>query len=114
MMKELKVLEEVKELSIEVYHISDMFPNSENYNLTQQIRRAILSVRLNIREGNSFYDNNKIRFFKIALASLREVDECIEFALDLRYIKNRSYDLFKEKYYLCLNMLKKLIDSIIK
>ena len=105
-MSELRVLRDLRELIKFIYSIE--FPSDEKYNLQSQIRRAAVSVALNIREGNSYYDNNRKRFFNIALGSLREVDECMNISLALNYVPDLIE--FSSLYWLCKNQLSKLSD----
>lgn len=107
----LKILEETKELTTIIYSSIKLFPKFELYILSSQLLRATISVRLNIREGNTFKGDKKINFFKIALGSLEEVDECMLIALEQGYINNSEHEVFREKYWFVLNMLKKLIRS---
>ena len=60
----------------EVYKIS--FPKDEVYGIQSQIRRAAVSVKLNLEEGNVFKDKRKITHFERALGSLHEVIACLE------------------------------------
>jgi len=67
-------LAKADELAHKVYKISKKFPKSETYELGSQLRRAGLSVSLNIIEG--FARNNQKefkRFLEISYASLKEV-----------------------------------------
>lgn len=62
-------------LAISCYKLTNYFPQSELYGLTNQIRRAAVSVPSNIAEG--YGRNGKpeyIRFLHISLGSLRELD----------------------------------------
>ena len=81
-----------------VYEITENFPKSEEYGLKGQLRRAAISVVLNIVEG---YRRNStrefLRFLNISGASLTEVEACLEISLDLIYLKNPKYELAEEK-----------------
>lgn len=96
----------------EIYYLSNGFPENEVYNLTSQIKRAVISVRLNIREGNTFRNKNRLAHFQRALGSIEEVDECMIIAKELSYITDNQFIIYRENYWLCLNMLRKLISSI--
>ncbi len=136
-MAELSVLSDLRELIKFVYQIR--FREDEKFGLQSQIRRAAVSVALNIREGNVFEGKNKKKFFMQALGSLQEVDECMEICKNLRILsflpsdlttmdfierlgedydnsKNsfeHYFDYYRKIYYwLVLNKLKKLIQSI--
>ncbi len=63
------------QLAILCYQLTNNFPKSELYGLTNQMRRAAVSVPSNIAEG--YGRNGKpeyIRFLHISLGSLRELD----------------------------------------
>ncbi len=110
-MSKLLVLEDVRRLIQHIYSLE--LPKSELYNLNSQVKRASVSIALNLREGNIFRDKNKVRFFRIALGSLSEVDECLILCLKLNYCNKNYYDEFKEKYYwVCFNKIARLINVI--
>ena len=58
----------------EAYRVSKSLPSDEKYNLISQIRRASVSVTLNIAEGYGRYHYlDSLRFYYIARGSLEEV-----------------------------------------
>jgi len=74
-MKDSILLKKADLLAKEVYKISRQFPKDELYGLTSQLRRAVLSVPLNIIEGfGRQAKNENRRFLDIAYASLKEVN----------------------------------------
>ena len=112
-MSELSLLSDLRVLSKTIYWFANRFPYTEKYNLTSQVKRAIISSCLNVREGNVFRDKRKISHFERALGSLVEVDECMILSINLGYIlEDDDYQIYRDQYFLCLNKLKKLINSI--
>jgi four helix bundle protein len=79
--------------------------------MTQQIRRAALSVYLNIAEGCSRKSMaERRRFFEIARGSLIEIDAALDIAFLLEYVtKEKLNDLGN-----CLIESFKLLSSMIK
>ncbi len=81
-----------------VYKYSGVFPKSEEYGLRGQLRRAAVSVLLNIVEG---YRRNStkefIRFLNISGASLSEVEACLEISLDLEYLTQKEHQILEER-----------------
>lgn len=81
-----------------IYKITEGFPKSEEYGLKGQLRRAAVSVVLNIVEG---YRRNStkefLRFLNISGASLTEIEACLEIALDVDYLKILEYQQLEEK-----------------
>ncbi len=60
------------------YSIALALPKQEEYNLASQLRRAAISVALNIAEGSTSQSNNEqARFLGIALRSLVETVACL-------------------------------------
>lgn len=96
----------------EVYTLSDKFPKLEMYGLTSQLRRAVLSVPLNIVEGYARSNKNEFRrFLNIALGSLAETGYLIEFSLRRRYITKEEYKKVYELKEECGKVLWKLMKS---
>lgn len=77
-----------------VYEITEKFPKSEEYALTSQIRRAVISIVLNIVEGHRRRESKKefLRFLLIADGSLAEVEACLELSLDLNFINKDQFE----------------------
>ena len=75
-----------QELSLECYRITKKFPPDERFALVQQIRRAAISVQLNLAEGCSRRSQNeRNRYFEIARGSIIEIDSAIGIAFKLEY-----------------------------
>jgi four helix bundle protein len=75
-----------QELAMECYKITRTFPVDEKFAMVQQIRRAALSVHLNIAEGCSRKSKaERRRFFEIARGSVIEIDSAIGIAHKLTY-----------------------------
>lgn len=85
-------------LRSEVSAILKTYPNEERFVLTDQTRRAMLSVMLEIAEGsNRRTEKDKIVFINRAFTSLYEVLACFDCALDDKYISSEQYKIFYEK-----------------
>jgi len=85
----LLVYTHARQLITACYKITNLFPGEEKYNLAQQIKRASVSVLLNISEGSSrksAFERN--RFFEIARGSVIEIDAALEISQDLGYLNN--------------------------
>jgi four helix bundle protein len=100
------------ELAWEVYELTDKFPKHELYGMTSQLRRAVLSVPLNIVEGHARNNKNEFRrFLKIALGSLAEVDYLLKFSIKRKYITYKDCKEVAMKRESCGKLLWKLMKS---
>ncbi len=108
--KNLDVYKLSKELVKEIYLLTSKFPKDEIYGLTNQLRRASISVPSNIAEGMSRDSNKDIsRFLVIARSSLVEIDTQIEIALSLNYLEGKDITKLEEFIVRIFQMLSKLI-----
>jgi len=91
----LKAWEDSKTVKMFFYNkIIPNLPNTEKYNLDNQIRRAAVSITANIAEGyGRYYYQEGIQFYRISRGSLYELKDHLISCLDLNYI-NKS--LFNE------------------
>jgi four helix bundle protein len=97
-------------LAHEIYKITNSFPKTELYGVTSQLRRAALSVPLNIIEGYSrFKIKPHINFLEIAYGSLKETHYLIDFCVKEKFIKDSDYD---ELLNLCVEIEKMLYSKI--
>ncbi len=109
----LEVWKVAHQLVLDVYKISNKFPQSEQFGLTSQLRRSVVSVPTNIVEGNARqYKKEFIQFLYVAKGSLVETNYHLFLAKDLGYISEVDYE---ELFELCSRvkmMLHKLIKSL--
>lgn len=80
----------------EVYKIAARFPAEEKYGLSDQLRRAIISVSSNIAEGSGrFSAKEKVHFCEIAYGSLMEVICQLTLAVDLGLAVKEDIDILR-------------------
>jgi four helix bundle protein len=71
--RELIVWQKSIDLVVDIYKYTEDFPSNEQYALTSQLRRCVVSIPSNIAEGHGRRSTNDyIRFLNIAHASLCE------------------------------------------
>lgn len=99
-------------LAKEIYKVTSKFPREEIYGLTSQLRRASISIPLNIIEGYSRNNKNEFRqFLRIALGSLAETGYLLEFTLGQRYILTEEFERLIKLKNQCGSLLWKLFKS---
>ena len=95
---DLRGYKEAKLLVREVYSLMDKFPKYETYALSDQLRRAVVSVPSNIaEESGRFSIKEKIHFLEIAYGSLTETLCQLDIAHDLNYINDKEFEEEKER-----------------
>lgn len=110
---QLKVVAETKRLIKSIYVETEKFPKIEQYGLTSQIRRAAVSIVLNVVEGQRRRSGKEfLRFLEIADASAAEVEVCLELALELHMITDESYKEIEQQRQTVTRMLNGLIKKI--
>ena len=113
--KKLKVWEDAHKFTVDIYNITQKFPNNEQYGLTSQIRRSASSIPTNIVEGSGqLTRSNYIRFLGTAQGSAYEVEYQILLAKDLGYLKLDKFNLLNKKIKDIIYMLFGLIKSLKK
>ena len=84
--KDLIVWQRSVEYCVLVYKVTEGFPSSESFGLTNQMRRAAVSIPSNIAEGSGRTNKEFARYLKIALGSLAELETQIEIARRVEYV----------------------------
>ena len=78
------VNEVARRLAVQAYRLTRSFPRDEQYVMVPQIRRAAMSVSLNIAEGaGRRTDREFARFLDIASGSSSELESCLLLSDDL-------------------------------
>jgi len=74
-------------LATECYELSEHFPRKEQYSLTDQLRRAAVSIPANIAEGHGRKTTGAyLNHLSIACGSLAELETHLELGVRLRYV----------------------------
>ena len=94
----------------ECYKLTKLLPDQEKFSLTQQIRRAALSVHLNIAEGCSRKsEKERKRFYEVARGSVIEIDAALDICSDLDYLKKEELKELGLTMVRCFSMLSRMI-----
>jgi four helix bundle protein len=106
----LKVWQKSIDFVSQLYVATKLFPSSELYGLTNQMRRAAISISSNIAEGSGRKSKSDFaRFLDIALGSAFEMECQILIAYNLGYLDEEKYKTFYDD----INQIKKMLSSLI-
>ena len=109
--EKLNVWTESKNFITPIYKIVEKFPLKERFVLGDQLKRASISIILNIAEGSDKKsDKDFIRFLRISLGSINEVVTCLYIALDLNYLSKNDF----HKSYEQSSKIAAMINALIK
>jgi four helix bundle protein len=107
--KEMDVYKVSKSFVIACYQLTNTLPSEEKFNMVSQIRRAALSIQLNIAEGASRKsDAERKRYYEIARGSVIEIDAALDIADELKYIIKKEQEKLGELLIRCFQMLTKM------
>ncbi len=94
------------------YLFTKQIPADEKFGMISQIRRAALSVHLNIAEGASRKSElERKRYYEIARGSIIEIDAALDIANDLQHLNNQNLNILGETMIKCFKMLSGMIQS---
>ena len=101
-----------KQFVLKCYRLTKSLPTEEKFGMITQIRRAALSVHLNIAEGSSRKSEmERKRYFEIARGSVVEIDAALDIAVELAYLNTIKTESLGESMIRCFKLLTGLIES---
>ncbi|HAY70833.1 MAG TPA: four helix bundle protein [Saprospirales bacterium] len=104
--EKLKVWQDARVLVNKVYETTKNYPENERFGLTNQMRRAVLSVCSNIAEGSSRTSpKDQADFYQMAFSSLNELLNQIIISQDLNYLN-------VNEGFLCRVKIEKISNKI--
>jgi len=114
--RSLKAWQHSQRLAVECAKAAREFPDYEQDNLADQLRRACYSVPLNIAEGSTRRGTKEYRrYLDTAWASLAELQTALEIARDLGYVQAAEFGrleaLATETSKTLYGLLRKISDS---
>ena len=111
--RDLDVWTKAMDLVVSVYALTDTFPRHELYGLTDQTRRAALSVPTNIAEGNGrLYRGEYAHYAAIARGSVSELVTCLEISRRLKYATDAAIEAILQQASAVSAMLTMLIRAL--
>lgn len=109
--KKLLVWQEAMQLSKQCYALTNKLPGNERFGLSAQLRRASVSIALNIPEGAARKSQKEyVHFLYVSSGSLSEVDTINELMKELKYISTEDYEGLK----LAIDKVSALLAGLIK
>jgi four helix bundle protein len=111
--RKLAVYSEAGELAIAVYRLTRPFPSEERFGLTQQLRRAVVSVGSNIAEGCGRKGSRAlVPFLHNSIGSTNEVEFQAELTARLGYCDKAEVEVVLERVLRTRRMLIRLEAAI--
>lgn len=109
--EDLNTWKEAHKLALLIYKMTAKFPSKESFALTDQMRRAAVSITSNVAEGFTRQGvKEKIQFYLISKGSLTELQSQMYIARDIKYIKiNEFSDTMNQTV-----IVHKLLTGLIK
>ena len=112
--EKLQAWQKAKKLALEVYKLVAKFPQYEQYALSSQVRRAVISVPSNIAEGaGRMSSKEKIHFLEIAYGSLMETYCQLQIAEELCYISSDDLETIKPLFFETSRLISGLRNSYV-
>jgi four helix bundle protein len=109
--RDLEVWKQTKDLVRLIYEVTKAFPKEEQFGLTNQLRRASVSIPSNIAEGcGRNHSKDSIQFFFISRGSLYEVETQIIVSFDLGYITIEEQNSILDNIKSCKRLLNGFIN----
>ena len=110
--QKLDIYQFSKAFVFECYKLTKVLPTDEKFGMISQIRRAALSVHLNIAEGASRKSEvERKRYYEISRGSIIEIDAALDLAADLNYLINYNTTKLGESMIRSFKILSGLIGS---
>lgn len=98
-------------LAVEIYKVTEGFPREEKYSLTDQMRRAAVSVSSNIAEGAARQTKKEfVQFLHMAQGSLSGLDTQLEVARQLKFLGGDSW----QRLDTVIERVDKMITGLIR
>jgi four helix bundle protein len=109
--EKLTVWQKSVKFADELYEITEKFPRAEIFGITTQLRRASISIALNIAEGAGRKSKKEFaHFLSIAYGSICEVITIIKFCQNRKYIDENAY----QKFYADAQEIARMLSGISK
>jgi four helix bundle protein len=111
--KDLIAWQKAMDLVAALYDATDAFPKRETYSLTDQMRRAAVSIPSNIAEGQAHFSHREFRhFLRYSRGSLAELETQILIAQRRNYLSDSKAAELLARSSEVGRILSGLVDSL--
>lgn len=110
--EKLEIYQLAIDLAIEIYTLTRNFPRSEQFGLTDQLKRAAVSVPANIAEGSSRKKKEFTHFLNISLGSCFEIIAFLQISQKVGFLKKIDYDSRYKKICLLCKMINSFKNTL--
>ena len=91
--RKLHVYDLAHQFVLDIYKTTEKFPESEQRNLTSQLRRAVVSIPLNIAEGSSRRSKKEfLNFLNYGFGSGKEIEVILLLCKDLGFLTIKEFE----------------------
>jgi len=102
-------------LIVSVYKATETFPPAEKFGLTNQLRRAAVSIASNITEGSGRASaKDQAHFYTISYSSLMELYNQLIISNDLGWLSNNDLEFFKKEIGRISSKINALRKAVLK
>ena len=111
--KELIFWQKSMDLAAEIYKLVKLLPKEETYALSDQMRRAVVSIPSNIAEGQGRGSTREyIQFLNIARGSCFELDTQLRICINIGYFTEKNTETDFELLMEVSKMLTSTINTL--
>jgi four helix bundle protein len=111
--EKLEVYQDSISLAKEVNGLAESLPDKERWGLSSQLRRAAVSVSLNIAEGSARTKRDNANFLRFARGSVFEVVAILQVVNALNYIKSDQYQAFYDRCEVLAKRISSLLNTLL-
>jgi four helix bundle protein len=112
--EELEIWRLAVDYAKDCYNISESFPQHEKFSLGDQLRRAAISISSNIAEGSVGSMLNFRRYLNIAIGSVLESVNILNFASEIHYINPERKNTMYQKAEILIKKIRSFSKSLKK
>ena len=111
--KELEIWKRSRLFCSQIYSITANFPEAEKFGLTNQLRRASVSIPSNIAEGSSRKSNKYFsKFLEITLGSAYEIETQLLIAFDIKFMSKEELNILNIELEAIIKMISKFKSTL--
>ncbi len=104
-----------KSLAVSIYSITSEFPSSEQFGLTNQIRRSAVSIPSNIAEGASRTSKRDFaRFLEIAIGSAHELETQLDISFAVGFLSKNEFIRLNDELTRIIKMTSKYKSRLVR